>query len=342
MFIYANHNKVYITSIHANMKCELSTESSVRKTFIILRDENRFVLQTQFGCLSARENNLINFKPWAKTWEQFRIISGCFDFSSKTIGLQFWNKKFGEFNNFGDLLSKYLVEKLTGCRVKYAPIKDGGLVAIGSMINEGTLQAGSCFWGTGILLRSIPYYAGNRFCAVRGPITRHMLVSAGYDCPDIFGDPALLLPQIYQPTKQAKKYKLGVICHWRHRELLNLDDDVKFIDILRRNDQIEDFIDEILDCEKILSSSLHGIIVANAYGIPARWFIVPTSKLEGDSGKKFQDYFSSVQMPMQIPFIIPDNRRITTRHSKFVDSQVDLKIDLNLLMASFPIDYLLT
>lgn len=38
-----------------------------------------------------------------------------------------------------------------------------------------------------------------------------------------------------------------------------------------RTDDVESFIDQIIDSDYILSTSLHGIIIAHAYGIPALW-----------------------------------------------------------------------
>ena len=52
----------------------------------------------------------------------------------------------------------------------------------------------------------------------------------------------------------------------------------------------KEVIDEILKCNKIVSSSLHGIVLAEAYGIPAKW-----EKYSDDvlgNGFKFRDYLS--------------------------------------------------
>jgi pyruvyltransferase len=51
-------------------------------------------------------------------------------------------------------------------------------------------------------------------------------------------------------------------------------------------------IDDIASCDAIASSSLHGVITANAYGIPAAWLEF-SSKIGGD-GMKYIDYFQSV------------------------------------------------
>jgi pyruvyltransferase len=54
---------------------------------------------------------------------------------------------------------------------------------------------------------------------------------------------------------------------------------------------IEDIIEIIRMCKRIASSSLHGLIVAHAYGVPAQW--VRLGHVSGD-GVKYHDYFHSV------------------------------------------------
>lgn len=134
----------------------------------------------------------------------------------------------------------------------------------------------------------------------------------------------------------SRKYKLGIICHYLHRKKIKYDEGVLFIDILRRENEITKFIDEICQCEKIISSSLHGIIIANAYGIPARWFMIDGYPLGGNPYKKFYDYFMSVNMPIQEPLIIKENSIITYDFKLDVDMAVDLKIDINKLKYAFP------
>ena len=77
-------------------------------------------------------------------------------------------------------------------------------------------------------------------------------------------------------------------------------DDVKKIYL--GTDNIEGTITDILQCEQILSSSLHGVILADAYGIPSAWLMSGTPKgLEF----KFYDYFISVnkiQKPQVLDF----------------------------------------
>ena len=83
---------------------------------------------------------------------------------------------------------------------------------IGSILDRGTKS--SIIWGAGLISEdSEPIEIPKKIYAVRGPKTREKLLKSGIDCPEIYGDPALLLPKIYNP-KIEKKYELGVIPHY--------------------------------------------------------------------------------------------------------------------------------
>jgi pyruvyltransferase len=62
-------------------------------------------------------------------------------------------------------------------------------------------------------------------------------------------------------------------------------DEVVLIDPLRDPTIV---VPEILSCEFVVSSSLHGIIVAESFGIPARWL---RSDKKGPASMKFYDYY---------------------------------------------------
>ncbi|RMA57983.1 polysaccharide pyruvyl transferase [Ulvibacter antarcticus] len=203
--------------------------------------------------------------------------------------------------NYGDLMGKYLAEKISGKKVVWAHPKKKKLknlfspiyVTIGSILANVTSNC--IVWGSGIISKEYPVKRA-AFLAVRGPYTREFLLDSGYDVPEVYGDPALLLPDYYNP-KLEKKYKLAVVPHYNDYKALEeqykSEKDILIIDLM--TDDIEATTDLFLQSERVISSSLHGLIVAHAYGIPAIW--TPFSdKLFGD-GIKFKDYFASVDIP---------------------------------------------
>lgn len=230
------------------------------------------------------------------------------------IKLFFFGKRM-DYGNFGDLLSRYMIEKLTGlCVEKYdRNIRTvPHLTAVGSILSGKEICQPAVIWGSGFIspeplwkikLTKIQQFLRRKYghptvCAVRGKLTREILVKAGIECPEIFGDPALLMPMIYPVVKQ-KKYRLGIVLHLEHQRFKDafVHRDVKLIDVSRSYDNIESFIDEMLECNAVLSSSLHGLIVANAYKVPCvRLKIKGCSILTESKWEdfKFEDYLSGL------------------------------------------------
>lgn len=100
--------------------------------------------------------------------------------------------------------------------------------------------------------------------SVRGPRTRSVLTELGIKCPEIYGDPAVLMPYIYKPENLQKEYDISLITHFSDDSLY---DNYNRINMLTTD--YEFVIDEIVKSKLVISSSLHGIILAETYGIPA-------------------------------------------------------------------------
>ena len=249
-------------------------------------------------------------------------------YSSKRIRLFWWNEveiQGKAKQNYGDLLGKYLVEKISGKKVVFswpntfsfydffAPI----YVTIGSILTHVNKKC--IVWGSGIIAKEF-HVKKAKFLAVRGPQTRAFLLQKGYDVPEVYGDPALLLPKYYYP-KISKKYKIGVIPHYddykKVKDFYKNEAPILLIDLMTND--VEKTTNHFLECEKIVSSSLHGIIVAHAYGIPAVW-----QKFSGDvfgDDIKYQDYFESVLITPYKPGIINYKMNVSKLENLFIDKQ---------------------
>lgn len=214
----------------------------------------------------------------------------------------FWcslNRNDGK-ENFGDLLSEYIVKKISKRNIKRVlhPSMRRYKYLIRHYLTVGSIlevaNKNSIVWGSGIIRRN-DFIKKATFLAVRGPITRKRLLEIGYDVPELYGDPAILLPKFYSKLPQ-KEFKLGLIPHYVDYkwtcENFKESKDVKIVDMLTND--IENVLQEILKCEFIISSSLHGVIVPHSYGIPALW-VKFSDKLGGDN-IKFYDYLESVNI----------------------------------------------
>lgn len=120
--------------------------------------------------------------------------------------------------NYDDVLGKYLVEKISNKKILFSHPKKFSILDFWQPIyvTAGSILAHvnkKCIvWGSGIINHN-QLVKSAKFLAVRGPETRRILMSQGYDVPQIYGDPALLLPDYYNP-KIDKIYKLGIIPHY--------------------------------------------------------------------------------------------------------------------------------
>lgn len=187
--------------------------------------------------------------------------------------------------NFGDVLSAVVVAHVSNATpVLVSSRHKGKVLGVGSILHR--LAETDVVWGSGAI-RDTPIAppSGVRFRAVRGPLTRSLIRA---DVPEIYGDPAMLLPRIYQPSA-AKRFELGVIPHYLEVDAVQVvDPAISLIDVLS---DWRDVIEQINECEAIVSSSLHGLIVAEAYGVPAVWFVASDRVTGG--GFKFRDYYLS-------------------------------------------------
>lgn len=232
----------------------------------------------------------------------------------------FWHKSI----NYGDQLTPYLIEKISGNKaVLTEQTKDIVTVMVtGSIL--GTNVFNSIIWGNGYAWYHEAVNKPLDIRAVRGVLSRNKILAFGFDCPEVFGDPALLLPDIYNPTKEVK-YKLGIIPHIIDYEKVcvmydNLENDVIIIDL---RESVEEVINKIIQCDKIISSSLHGLITPHAYGIDSMW-VEFSDNVIGD-GFKFKDYFSSVKIEEYQPL----NLRGFLPISKIIEQIPNHKIDFN-------------
>ena len=114
----------------------------------------------------------------------------------------------------------------------------------------------------------------------------------GFECPEVYGDPAILLPDVHMPRCGIEPVALGIVPHFKDLAAVSAqypkDEQSRVIDV---TNPVEDVVDHIASCERIASSSLHGLIVAQAYGVRAGW-VEFSDNLDGD-GVKFLDYLAS-------------------------------------------------
>ena len=238
--------------------------------------------------------------------------------------------------NWGDDINIYFLEKLWKRPISYlyaSPLsfrkRKTNYVVVGSTLTM-LANENSVIWGAGIIdekaeMSTLP----KEIRAVRGPKTREWLLVRGVDCPEVYGDPALLLPRVYTPKYADKRYRLGIIPHYQDYdsevlENLKADSDVLFIK-MEGYSSWTDLVDQIASCDYIASSSLHGLVIAEAYGIPNLWIEI-TGKLMGGHFK-FHDFFQSLHADREQPFIVKQGMEafdLLSMKATYVKGTIDL------------------
>lgn len=128
--------------------------------------------------------------------------------------------------------------------------------------------------------------------SIRGMETAKCLLEAGIDVPDnsVYGDPALILPLFYKPSIIGPK-KIGICPHYIHKPYflknIFIKNSLKIIDVQK---DVETVVDSISSSSVCISTSLHGLIVAQAYNIPWVWLEISDNPPFGKDFK-FKDFF---------------------------------------------------
>ncbi len=229
----------------------------------------------------------------------------------KEIGLYYY-----KCANAGDILNETLINDLFGIKVKEESFTSSQMIAIGSVLEriisgaivgkiDKELQAQAeesekiIVWGTGLMHQYDDYSAMRfirpvKFCAVRGELTRTAAEKiTGRKIKCVTADPGLLAPLLLKEMPE-KKYTLGIIPHVAEREMQEykeINSRVNGSVIIDLTEKPEKVLKQIASCEAVISTSLHGLIFADSFGIPSRWCEM-TDKILG-KGFKYRDYYSA-------------------------------------------------
>lgn len=207
------------------------------------------------------------------------------------LPLYWWRQD--KFTNFGDHLSLILVERIVNAPVisyrRRPTNNDKKLLAQGSLLYFAADN--DVLWGTGFnakeLDKSDYSFTSLDVRALRGPLTRAFIVDAfGIDCPEVYGEPALLLPYLFPEFKRKPHPAYNYIIIPHYTELDYFPKSV-WNNVVYPTDPWYEVIDKILDSEFVISSSLHGVAVAEAWGIPAKYLRITNH----EPILKYQDYY---------------------------------------------------
>lgn len=244
--------------------------------------------------------------------------------------------------NWGDDLNLYLLSRISTRPLVFRrwfwiarlfPLRN--YLCIGTILDaRGYSNPQSIVWGSGISGENKPMVKPAKIISVRGELSRAYCMEHGLGQPTSVGDPALLLPCYYQPKPLPKRYRLGIVLH-------TIDSDSEVVAQMMQNnrdilvirmmgyEKWTDVVDGICSCEGIASSSLHGLIAADAYGVPNCWI-----RLENvlPSFYKFHDYASSVgRKDLEVPLHVTQTyqvNEIISRYKEWCLPQINREVIL--------------
>ena len=196
--------------------------------------------------------------------------------------------------NFGDLLTPLVLPKY-GIAPILKPVSTIDVIGVGSIVSALPADYAGVIWGTGSFGTEEALPKDARVLALRGRDSWEK-----YGKPDVqaLGDPGLLVSQVVRAPARPK-FRLGLVAHFTHRqlpiirELLRNNPDIQEIDVSGPPRRV---IKQIASCQAVVTTSLHGLITADSYGIPAAWAL-PEPVITGGEFK-FLDHESVVRPPV--------------------------------------------
>jgi hypothetical protein len=271
--------------------------------------------------------------------------------------------------NFGDQLNVCILERLFNVKAEKHAAESADLIAIGSML-QGLLWTGPdtlrfyfdkylrrkpiAVYGSGFiaapgrLMRKIrvnglpeTFFRRLKPFALRGRVTKARVESIcrkTYDDLPL-GDPGLLASLLID-RPGPKRYAIGFVPHYvdkTHPRVVELLAQVPHSTLIDVEQDPLRVIEQIAQCDTVVSTSLHGLVAADALGVPSQWAVV-SDKIAG-GGYKFQDYYSVFDLepePWDLNRVsVTDIRPEAIAEGYRVDRGKVAKIQQRLL-ASFP------
>lgn len=204
-------------------------------------------------------------------------------------GCEGWTPAAGQ--NFGDELVPLILEMASVKQFEWAAPADADFVIAGSVLEHLPPDWSGTVCGAGLLHEDSRIDLSNAtVLGLRGKLTLARAKGIANPNSVVLGDPALLVPSWIR--QYQGKWDLGVIPHWSDTELMKRYPYGHYIDVRRPAQEV---VEDIAKCKRVISSSLHGLIVADAYGIPRQAELFPAAwaRVQHEGGDfKYRDYAS--------------------------------------------------
>lgn len=216
------------------------------------------------------------------------------------LKLHWWAQK----PNFGDALSQLVTAHASGREVVHAQPAKAEIYAVGSILQIARRVWGKkdrpahrpAIWGTGMLGPIQTAFTENvDIHMVRGPITASLLGLK----TESYGDPGLLTAEALGDVPERHD-KIGLVLHHGQlghpavKALIAAEPErIEYIDVQGTPEEV---CPKIGACAHVISSSLHGLIVADSYGVANTW-LDPLKQPR----MKYYDYAAGIGRSLPLP-----------------------------------------
>jgi pyruvyltransferase len=219
--------------------------------------------------------------------------------------------------NFGDQITSHLLQHYAGLDAQWSPAAEADLISTGSILGHVPADWTGNILGSGKLFEHDKVPENARVWALRGPLS-----AKGIRGDYALGDPGLLADELV--PRPVRTHKLGILPHWSDRTLTQRTEWDQFSPLRIYPDwEPLDVLAAIGSCDKLVTSSLHGVIVADAFGIPRRF--EPTPRLHKEGGfLKHLDYNASIGHKFEVGVTSQPSRfKINDRRDELIDAFED-------------------
>lgn len=238
----------------------------------------------------------------------------------------FWWRGRDGTPNMGDEITPFLLRELYGTNPVLSAFDGADLLSTGSILGwiwarpslrNRSPQRPLHVVGSGLMdartpMEALPFL---RIHSVRGHVSQELLSDAGVGTTGLVGDPGLLVPRAgYEAL--PRRHGTGFVPHYGHADRLDVGrvftEPASVLSIDPRTEDLRSVLSLMSSCEYVVSQSLHGLVLADAIGVPAAW--LTAGRLHSGAGLKFLDYSTTVNRPFD---------RLVTSRAPFTPSQVE-------------------
>lgn len=228
--------------------------------------------------------------------------------SEKKIALAWWTKPFP--GNFGDWLSPLIISNYTDSRIMLQsptrPTVQKHIFSLGSI--GRFIKPNSIVLGTGVSSLDIDLEKKADYVSVRGPLTAQLLKQSGGPTVTSFGDPGVLMSEVFPLQRGATNGRVAFVRHFSHTALpMDLPENFDEFSVMKsRPADIEQFISTLIEYDQVLTSAMHVMITCQSYGIPCALvtFEGAEDNVHG-TGIKYEDYALGAGVEVMNPSVVP-------------------------------------